>query len=226
MFQTALTLLAFINTANPLYLAGVLPMENPPAIYSLLPSSEILSTKTFSLNNRYNSESVNNVFKDNILLTLNYMNGNVKNKSEVDWSKIEEPGVYQFTLAPGESFAFHDQILPDIKNVTKTTNAHFNFDDGFKSDGYLMGDGVCHLASLLYWATKDAGISAIAPTSHDFAVINEVPRQFGVSIYSLPGGFEKSSKENLYITNNLDKTVDFTFIYDGENLEVAVSKRT
>jgi len=108
--------------------------------------------------------------------------------------------------------------------VVKTTNAHFNYQDGFKSSGYLYGDGVCHLASLLYWASKDAGLLAFSPTNHDFANINEVPKEYGVSIYYLPGSFEKSSKENLYITNNLDKSVSFIFSYDGSNLSLEITK--
>lgn len=182
-----------------------------------------LAQKSMSLEKRYNNEFVNNVFKDNILLSLNYMDGEVGGKNDIVWSDVEKPKNYSFTLKPGESFAFHDQILPEYdKSVVKTTNAHFNFQDGFKSDGYLTGDGVCHLASLIYWAAKDAGLSAYAPTNHNFAKINEVPKEYGVSIYALPGAFETSARQNLYITDNLDSPVTFVFNYDGENLSVNV----
>lgn len=195
--------------------------------YNAVLGQASLAQKTISLEDRYNNTFVNDVFKDNMLLTLNYMDGDVKAKKDINWSDIEKPNVYQFTLNPGERFAFHDQVLPKYNsNIVKTTNAHFNYTDGFKSDGYLMGDGVCHLASLMYWAAKDAGVDAYAPTSHDFAKINEVPKEYGVSIYALPGDLSTSARQNLYITNNLDRPVTFSFVYDGENLTVNVLETT
>ncbi|HKC05172.1 MAG TPA: VanW family protein, partial [Patescibacteria group bacterium] len=81
-----------------------------------------------------------------------------------------------------------------------------------------VGDGVCHLASLISWAAKDAGLDVYVPARHDFAKINDVPKEYGVSINSnKPYG-------NLYITNNFDKPVTFNFNYDGTNLTVSVSK--
>lgn len=186
-------------------------------------SSVALATHSFSLGDRYGNEFVNTVFKDNILLTLNYMSGAVKDKADINWDNIEKPATYQFTLKPGEGFAFHDQILPDYKDsVVKTTNAHFNYSDGFRSDGYLTGDGVCHLASLIYWAAKDAGVTSVSLARHDFAKINEVPKEYGVSIKYLPGASVNSANQNLYIVNNFDKAVTFAFNYDGTNLEVKV----
>ena len=188
-------------------------------------SGDTLASKTFSLEDRNSSKFVNDIFKDNILLTLNYMEGRVKNKSEIVWEDIEKPRSYRFELKPGESFAFHDQILKSHnETVVKTTNARFNYQDGFKSSGYLYGDGVCHLASILYWASLDAGLESHAPTNHNFADINEVPRQYGVSIYAIPGGFEKSASQNLYITNSLDTPISFIFNYDGRELSVDVTK--
>jgi len=182
----------------------------------------VLDTHSFSLENRYGNSFVNGVFKDNILLTLAYLGGTVKTKSDISWNEITSPSYYEFTLESGQGFAFHDQILPQYKeSVVKTTNAHFNYSDGFKSDGYLMGDGVCHLASFIYLVAKDAGLSAIAPTDHDFAKIPDVPKEYGVSIYDLPGAFEVSARQNLYITNNLDKPVTFEFNYDGTNLTIS-----
>jgi hypothetical protein len=177
-----------------------------------------LASRTISLENRYEDSFVNGVFKDNILLTLNYMSGTVKTKNQIKWEEITKPYHYEFSLAPGETFAFHDQILPEYsKSVAKTTNAHFNYSDGFKSDGYLMGDGVCHLASIIYWSAKDAGLNAISPVNHNFAVIPEIPKEFGVSIYST------SAQQNLYITNSFNKPATFVFDYDGTNLSVSVS---
>ena len=153
------------------------------------------------------------------------MDGTVKSKNDISWDKVTSPFHYEFNLEPGQEFAFHDQILTDYKaGVVKTTNAHFDYQDGFKSDGYLTGDGVCHLASIIYWAAKDAGLNAIAPTNHSFANIPDIPKEYGVSIYNLPGAFDTSARQNLYITNDLSKSVTFVFDYDGTNLSVSVTE--
>lgn len=191
--------------------------------YSLVPKT--LASRSFSLNERYGNSFVNGVFKDNILLTLRYMDGTVKVAQDISWSKVEESTHYEFSLKPGEVFAFHDQVLAEYKEkVVKTTNAHFNFKDGYKSDGYLMGDGVCHFASLIYWAAKDAGLTAVAPRNHDFAEIPQVPKEYGVSIYALPGNPATSQNQNLYITNNKEKPVHFVFDYKDNILTVSVSE--
>jgi hypothetical protein len=205
---------------------GVIMLLVSPAKPQFLGTPDVvLATKSFSLEDRYGNTYVNDVFKDNILLTLAYLGGSVKAKGDISWDKVTSPFNYEFTLLPGQEFAFHDQILPEYKgNVVKTTNAHFNYTDGFKSDGYLTGDGVCHLASFIYWTAKDAGLSAIAPTNHNFANIPDVPKEYGVSIYDLPGAFQTSALQNLYITNNFDKPVRFEFKYDGANLNVNVVK--
>ena len=205
---------------------GVVLLITSPAKPQIFGSPDVvLASHSFSLENRYGNSFVNDVFKDNILLTLAYMGDFVKDKADISWDKVTSPSRYEFTLLPGQEFAFHDQILPEFKeNVVKTTNAHFNYQDGFKSDGYLTGDGVCHLASFIYLVAKDSGLTAIAPTNHNFAKIPDVPKEYGVSIYALPGAFETSARQNLYITNNLDKPVSFEFSYDGSNLTVDVVK--
>ncbi len=181
-----------------------------------------IASHNMPLWDRYGNDYVNNVFKDNILLTLSYMDGAVKSKSDIDWAKIEAPTHYEFTLNPGEGFAFHDTILPEYKGkVIKTTSAHFNYTDGFKSDGYLTGDGVCHFASLIYWVAKDAELTAIAPTNHNFAIIPDVPKEFGVAIYARPD-LKEGAMQNLYITNNKAKPVKFVFDYSNDNLIVTV----
>lgn len=221
MNNIAFTAASILTISSPLKPA--VPIFVPNISYSIVETQkeQVLSEKSISMNDRYGNEYVNNVFKDNILLTLDYMSGDVKGKSDIDWSKVEANKHFEFTLEPGQRFAFHDQILPEYgENVVKTTNAHFNYADGFKSDGYLMGDGVCHLASLIYWAAKDAGLDAYAPTNHNFAVINEIPKEYGVAIYAAPGAFSTSARQNLYIKNNLDKTVKFVFDYDGTNLSL------
>lgn len=183
-----------------------------------------LASHTMSLNNRYGNEFVNTVFKDNILLTMEYMEGKVKSGDKIDWGEVEKPLHYEFTLNPGQKFAFHDVTTPDYTDAVVTTNAHYSSAEGFKSDGYLVGDGVCHLASIIYWSAKDAGLEANAPTNHDFAVINEVPKEYGVSIYTMPQAHQ-GANNNLYITNNKEKPVHFVFDYkDDGSFTVAVTE--
>lgn len=188
------------------------------------PKDTVLASHAISLEKRYSNKFVNDVFKDNILLNIAYLEQKVKKPTDINWNDIEKPFRYQFTLKPNETFAFHEDELPIYQEkVVKTTNAHFNSQEGFKSDGYLVGDGVCHLASIIYWVAKDADLNALAPTNHDFAQIPEVPREFGVSIYNNPNQTSSNAMQNLYITNNKELPVVFIFDYDGEKLQVTVS---
>lgn len=192
---------------------------------SVLGSEDVLATRAFSLSNRYGVQSVNEVFKKNILLNLAYLDGSVTKKSEIDWDKVLNPSDYSFELKPGETFAYHETVLPIYKGkVVKTTNAHFNASDGFLSDGYLYGDGVCHFASLINWAASDAGLEVLVTKNHDFAVIPEVPKEYGVSIYMDPGNEATSANRNLYITNDKDYPVRFNFHYEADVLVVTVTK--
>lgn len=187
----------------------------------------VMASKTISLENRYANKWVNDVFKDNILLTLAYMRGTEKTTTP-DWKEVKRPFTHDFVLRPGETFAFHDTgYLPAYaQNVVKTTNAHYGGGEGFKSDGYLMGDGVCHLASLLYWAAKDAGIEAVAPVNHDFAAIPEIDKKYGVAIYSDPNNPATSMQQNLYIKNDQAEPVTFRTVYNGTNLTIEVLRET
>jgi len=185
--------------------------------------TNLLSTHSMSLENRYADKFVNDVFKDNILLNMAYLSGKVTKKEDISWEEIQKPFEYSFTLMPDKTFAYHEDVLEQYKSsLVKTTNAHFNFTDGFKSDGYLMGDGVCHLASLMYLSAKTAGLEAYAPTSHDFAVIPEIDKEFGVSIYKMPGSESANTLQNLYITNNKKNPVVFQFVYSNNQLKVSV----
>ena len=198
-----------------LFLYFLLVRPSQPSVLGA--SSVALASRSFSMEDRYDVPSVNQVFKDNILLTLAYTDGRVTSKANLDWSEIEKPFHSEFTLKPGEEFTFHDKTIPSYtKNVVKTTNSHYVSYEGFKSDGYLIGDGVCHLASLINWAAKDAGLDVYVPANHNFAKINDVPKEYGVSINSnKPYG-------NLYITNNKDVPITFAFDYDGSKLTVSV----
>ena len=186
-----------------------------------------LAVRKFSLENRYNDPSVNKVFKQNILLTLNYAVGKKIEPKNIDWEKIESPFHESITLEPGQTFAFHDDVLPQYTDtLSKTTNAHFNFQEGFKTDGYLYGDGVCHLASLIYWVAKDAGLDAYAPHNHNFAIIPDVPREFGVSIYTDNQKNKNSDTlQNLYITNTKEKQISINFDYDGKTLTLSTVEK-
>lgn len=185
------------------------------------PKKNILSEKQYSLSKRYDNAFVNDVFSDNILLTLAYMRGVAKEGTPVDWSKVKGNFTYNLVIKPGQTFAFHNTVLPEYKDsVTHTTNAHFNAQQGFRSDGWLMGDGVCHLASFMNVVARDAGLDVVSPTRHDFAAIPEVPKDYGVSIYYTPSDVITSSTQNMYITNNKDKAVTFAFTYEKDSLKI------
>ena len=183
----------------------------------------LLSAQSISLEKRYEDKFVNDVFKDNILLNIAYLSGKVTEKNEISWEEIEKPFEYKFTLMPDETFAYHGDVLEQFKStLAMTTNANFNYDDGFKSDGYLVGDGVCHLASLMYLSAKTAGLDSYAPTNHDFAVIPEISKEFGVSIYKMPGNTTANAMQNLYITNNKENPVVFEFVYENGELKLSI----
>ncbi|KKT56971.1 MAG: hypothetical protein UW51_C0015G0008 [Candidatus Amesbacteria bacterium GW2011_GWA1_44_24] len=200
------------------------------SLISVIPSlvgagDSYVASHKMSLENRYGNAYVNEVFKDNILLTLRYLEGSVTEADKISWEAIEKPFKYEFSLKPEEQFVFHSTTLPEYAgNIVKSTNAHFNYQDGFKSDGYLFGDGVCHLASLIYWVAKDAGLEAISPTNHNFANVPEVPKEYGVSISFRPNEAYRSARQNLYITNNKEMPVSFVFEYDGKDLKVSVKE--
>ena len=185
-----------------------------------------MTSVQYSLSDRYSNAFVNDVFKDNILLTLAYLRGQAEIGEPVQWRLVRTPFKYAFTLRPGETFAFHDQVLPEFRGkIAVTTRAHFGADEGFRSDGYLVGDGVCHLASFLNVTAREADLAVVAPTRHDFAKIPDVSREYGTSIYVDSGNPSGSARQNLYITNNQAEDVTFTFVYDGTNLQISVSEQ-
>lgn len=187
------------------------------------PKEHVLATHTMSLGNRQPDPGVNEVFKDNILLDIAYLDGKAVKNQPIKWDEITQPFQYQFKLSPNQTFAFHDDVLPKYQGkIARTTNAHFNSAEGFKSDGYLVGDGVCHLASLIYWVAKDAHLDAYAPTNHDFAKIEGISREYGVAIYNQAGSDKASAMQNLYITNNHQSDVEVKFDYNGRDLNVSV----
>lgn len=187
--------------------------------------TQLLAQQGMSLDDRYPIPSVNSVFKDNILLTLNYLTGNVKNSSDINWDSVRKSATYEFTLQPGQVFAFHDDVLPQFagKSII-TTNANFGESEGFEYDGDLYGDGVCHLASLMNWVARDAGLEVVAPTRHDFAKIPEIDPKYGTAIYYAAGDTSANEAQNLYIENTLNKPVQFVFTYENDNLTLSIYK--
>jgi len=188
-------------------------------------NERLMSLRQMSLGKRYANEWVNGIFRDNILLALAYTNDKVSNPRNVDWDSVRDPFTFDITLNPGEVFAFHDDVLPEYRGkVVKTTGAHFNYSDGFKSDGYLYGDGVCHLASLINWAAKEAGLKVDSRVNHNFANIPEVPKVYGTSIVTTGQPSYNAEMQNLYVENNFDKPVRIVFNYDKDILTVSVYK--
>lgn len=209
-------------TVLPIPLSGLLTGDLGQ-FFPTQDSINILAAQEMSLENRYSNSFVNEVFKDNILLNLAYMRGEDINPKKVNWDAIRSPFTYEFELGSGKVFAFHDDVSEKYRTLlVKHTNAHFNATEGFKTDGYLYGDGVCHLASLLYMAAKNAGLEAETPTNHDFMPIPDIPREYGVSIYSNPFAKGSNTQQNLYITNNKTKPITFKFEYRDEKVKVSI----
>lgn len=183
----------------------------------------MLAKHTLNLNNRYAVSSVNEVMRDNILLTLVYMKDGTLTSADAQ-KLIHTPFTMEVRLQRGEVFAFHDKVLPQYKtSVVATTHAHFDAREGFKSDGYLFGDGVCHLASLMNQAALEAGLIVHAPTSHDFAVIPDVPRAYGVSIFT-SADYNVSAKQNLYITNPFSEDIDMIVRVQNQEVTIEIKK--
>lgn len=196
-------------------------------LISPLGEGELLAQNSLNLINRQPDPWVNEVFVDNIVLNLRYMNGpNLKRPTnEQDWKKVREPFEVSFKLAPGETFAFQSDVLPEFKgNVVKTTNTKFNWGQGFRSSGWLVGDGVCHLASFINMTARNAGLTVIAPTNHNFAVIPDIPREFGTSIFYMPGNSYGNAMQNLYVINNKEKDITFMFEVTQDKVALTIIK--
>lgn len=185
----------------------------------------VLAEKSFSLSDRYPNPGVNEVFVDNMALTLHYLKEDIDKPptNPENWKKVKEPFKASFKLKPGEAFAFQDDIYPEFKSkVVKTTKANFNSQQGFRSSGWLVGDGVCQLASFINWTAREAGLEVLAPTNHNFAPIPDVPKEFGTSIFYQPGATLTNAQQNLYVTNNKDKEITFNFTVTQDKLTLTV----
>lgn len=222
MIQT--TLVSLI-TASVLTLSAVQPQVLGSAQMEAQQAQIELGSASISLDNRIEYKPTNDIYKDNILLNLAYLSGKVKKGESINWDEVRKPFAMEFTLNPGERFAYHDSLLLEYsEGVVLTTNSSFNAAEGYKYSEGLYGMGVCHLASVIHWAALNAGLESIAPSNHDFAVIREVPKEYGVAIYSHPNASVSSARQNLYIKNTLESKVTFKFVYDGVNLKVSIVK--
>ena len=201
--------------------SGAVSLAALSTVQQAYAQKDILAEDNMSLTNRYKVPNVNEVFADNILLTLSRMSGRIVDPKNINWEAVRAEQTHEIILKPGEVFAFHDGVMEQYKDsVVATTASHFNAADGFKSSGYLYGDGVCHLASLFNRAARSAGLKVVSPVNHDFAVIPDVSREYGTSIYYAPGEPNVSEMQNLYIENTLDKTVRIEIISNREDVKV------
>lgn len=178
----------------------------------LVVSQAVLASESLNLNERYPVSSVSDGFKENILLAVSF---------------LEKANGGVLILQPAEVFAFHKNILPqfqDEKIITQESG--FGVKDGYKVIAGLPGNGVCHLASLMNKAAQEAGLSVTAEVNHNFAAIPGIEREYGTSIYFMPGGGNNSAAQNLYIQNNKDYAVEFKFSLEGEQLifQIVASK--
>ncbi|MBI2404815.1 hypothetical protein HYV22_01395, partial [Candidatus Gottesmanbacteria bacterium] len=100
----AISVLMSVNIATATPSVPIVPI-------SAVLSSKVLAEKSFSLETRSGDKFVNDIFKDNILLTLAYMDGKVTKASDINWEAIEKPQEFALTLKPGEVFTFHEDVL-------------------------------------------------------------------------------------------------------------------
>ena len=177
----------------------------------------VLADKSLDLTTRERSPYVNQVFADNITLSLHYLKGDV-GSLPINWDEVRQPFEVDFTLDPNETFAFHANLEKEAKKPKATMNSRFFVDEGYLTVGGLGGNGVCHLASLIAWAASEADLDVIAEVKHDFAPVPGVPSQFGASIYS------QDPRQNLVIRNDKDYPVTFHFQVDSESVNLKIVK--
>jgi hypothetical protein len=193
-------------------------------------NQEVLSQVSFDLTKRWENESVSQGFSDNILLGLHYLgrvqnvfkNKEIHSYTDIDWDAVNQDFSVGFTLNPGETFAFHKNVLPAYKDeVSRTMGSEFVTNQGYKVVAGLGGNGICHLASLMTWAARGAGLEVEAKVDHSFAPIEGVPREHWTSVRYLPTG-GNSQNQNLYITNTREEPVGFEFVKSGNELQLRV----
>lgn len=219
MFLTLLFVLLFAWRPTP----PAIKQQAQPPVTQPITGPATIASESYSLLDRYRVPSVNNVFADNILLTLSYMSGQTKDAAHLDWNQVRGNNTFSFVLGPGKTFAFHDEVDQKYQStLERTTNAHFMSYEGFKSDGYLVGDGVCHLASFINAVASKAGLAVDAPVRHDFAPVPDVNRINGTAIFYDPTNPSTGQRQNLYVTNTTGKPLAFVFTSDITALHIAI----
>lgn len=166
--------------------------------------SKVLVEHKIDLSKRNEDQKVNEVFAYNVLLTVEYFKNG-------------------FELEPGETFAFHETILPEFEDKTlKTGWTKYTKQEGYKTTLGLVGNGACHLASLINWTASKADLKVVSKVNHNFAEIPGVPKEHGTSIRYTPDGSLNSRSQNLYVTNNKNHPVRFEFETEGQFLTLRI----
>jgi hypothetical protein len=173
------------------------------------PQKEVLAEGVLDLSSRNPNKSINEGFKENILVNLDYL---YKDRDKL-------------ILQPGEVFAFHKNIHADFKDAKVVTQeSEYRASDGYKLVAGLYGNGVCHLATLMNYVASQAGFEVTAMVSHDFAPVPGIDRKYGTSIKFYPNIGGTSERQNLYIKNTKDCPVEFKFSQEGDLLKFVIIK--
>src|SRR5260370_1170615 len=106
----------FYQTLFSFIVAAVFASSTTPGSIFVTPlapeqQKHVLAIHEMPLDDRYGNPIVNDVFKDNILLTMSYFSGTTKQGQTVDWNDVRKPFTYDLALQPGEVFAFHNGVL-------------------------------------------------------------------------------------------------------------------
>lgn len=118
----------------PLTFGSLLGPNGNPGFVSPFTGDYLLSSREMSLSNRHPVGFINDVYRKNILLNLAYLSGRVTKASDINWDEITKPFSYEFILNPYQTFAFHEDVKNKYRRIlSKTTNAHFNAREGFKT---------------------------------------------------------------------------------------------
>jgi hypothetical protein len=170
----------------------------------------VLASGRLNLNDRYPVPSVSEGFKENILIAVD---------------RLKEINGGRLVLQPGEVFAFHKNIAREFQGEKVVTQeSGFRVKDGYKVVAGLPGNGVCHLASLMNKVAREAGLAVTAAVDHDFARIPGIEREYGTSIYFMPGGGRNSANQNLYLKNTLNFPVRLDFNLGGDTLYFSINR--
>jgi hypothetical protein len=91
--------------------AGMLTLPLLPTFEQSAEQNTVLATRSLSLENRHAVPYVNEVFADNILLTLSYMSGRISHPDQINWDIVRQPQEHEIVLKSGEVFAYHDGVM-------------------------------------------------------------------------------------------------------------------